>query len=52
MRIVTGIGVLEIVLSRSNLVALLAAVDDEREGLEASSCTVYWPEEIRRFLIP
>lgn len=48
MRIVTGIGSLEIVLSRSNLIALLAAVDDDHEGLERSSRTVWWPESIER----
>ncbi len=48
MRIVTGIGTLQIVLSRSNLVALLAAVDDEQEGLERSSRAVWWSEGIER----
>jgi hypothetical protein len=43
MRLVTGIGILEIVLSRSNLKALLEALDDPD-----SSCTVYWPEAIER----
>lgn len=43
MRIVTGIGVLEIVLSRSNLVALLEALDDPE-----SSRSVMWPLAIER----
>lgn len=41
MRIVTGIGVLEVVLSRSNLVALLAALEDPD-----STHTVTWGEGI------
>lgn len=48
MRIVTGIGVLEIVLSRSNLVALLEAIDDDRPGRERLTRTATFPEAIKR----
>jgi hypothetical protein len=43
MRLVTGIGILEIVLSRSNLKALLEALDDPD-----STSTVLWPLAIER----
>ncbi len=48
MRIMTGIGTLEIILSRSNVAALLAAIDDDREGPDGSSRTVFFPGGVKR----